>query len=235
MDKRPCILCGKGDRVLTREHTPPLWVTQLLKDHDPRFTGAEFRAERHGVDYGLPGHASDVVRVVCEECRVWVNTTIEEPGHYLMPPLLSSNTAAVTADDAVRIATWIAYHSMMRAVGAQDPAFGGFAASDYRELREAGTPPVSHAIWIGSKASMRSVARAAATPWSVGQATRRVYSSIVRLSLVHAVDIVAGGQLRHEGEVDGFLTRVWPRPTTFSWPPSKQLSPHEVERMRRTA
>lgn len=164
-----------------------------------------------------------------------MNTTIEEPAQALVRPLLLSETASLAAADAARIATWIAYHSMMRAIDAQDPAFGDFASSDYRELRDAGSPPISHAVWIGSKQSMRSVDRTVALPWAVTPQTRRIYSSIFRLAAIHLVDVGPTQPVQHEGEALGFLVRVWPRPKSMSWPPTRQLSSDEVERMRRSA
>lgn len=156
MNHAVCIFCeATGATVkISKEHTFSNWINKVLT---PEAVGSDLSMERtilHGPQAGTANTwpvkevASHTVAVVCKPCNEGWMSQLETQVRPLIEPMILGQTATLTSDQQITVATWAALKTaVFEHVWTDQPVL---TAQDRRLIMDHNMPPASMQVRLAA-------------------------------------------------------------------------------------
>lgn len=232
MARQPCMFCGASGVPLTREHSLPVWLTDVLPGHGNFTHRLENDYESRPV-YEFSAPFVDLkVKAVCAPCNNGWMSGLERRVRSAISPMIRGRPVRIGAADRALIGLWAAKTAaVFSRTGRSAP---GVSEEFCRVLYDGQRPPPLTWCWVGrfrqEPGSFRTMVHT--VPVTLGRPNGDENHGLVwvagmgslAIRLLSLPSSYWGLPVRLNGSDDEYFAQVWPSERTVDWPPPKALA-----------
>lgn len=247
-----CVLCGRMDVKLTKEHIYGDWMRELLPGQargrvmtrvhfDPKAdhpaTGSQRIERRTENDF----HHQTRIRVLCDPCNTKWGSPVETAAQRVLTPMILGGSNHLEADAIEAVTTWVTKVAILREF-LDPPEWQIFSREQRIEFRRTSQPPSGIWIWAARLANPDS-------DWG-HRAPRRIaiialeediglpddpnaslgcfaFGSLLLFVLVASCEV---GEINDPALlVPDLFQRIHPDASPFDWPPEEAFEGPDVD------